>query len=337
MSKYSILVVGAGSIGRRHTRLLLEQEQVQNVAVQDPNIERLLATKDELPQCSTFEHLIAALDDFRPDAVFICAPTALHTKIANEVLDHHPVPLFIEKPLSATIHEIPELMDLVESRGVFGVVGYTLRFHPAIRHLKTLVDSNAIGTPLYARASVGQHLSQWHPNEHYTTWYMGQRKMGGGALLDLSHEIDYMQWLFGPITQIQGGLVRQVALKDSDVDDLVEFTAEFRSGTIGTIHLDLIDQDYHRTCRIVGTEGSIDWDWVRGSVKYNGLELHHNLERDFPFEQEQKRFLEALGGDADALKQLVSLEDAYQTMKVIWAVRSRYDVRDFHMTGVPTR
>ena len=89
--------------------------------------------------------------------------------------------------------------------------------------------------------------------------------LGGGALMELCHEIDYVRWLVGEVLEVFARVGR-VSDLEIDVDDIAELILEFETGAIGNIHLDMVQRAPTRTCRLIGTEGTLTWDgltdWV---------------------------------------------------------------------------
>jgi len=248
-------------------------------------------------------------------------PTASHMDVAVEVASHN-MPIFIEKPLSHNMQGVEALQRMLSVTGQWAVVGYSLRFHPALQIIKDLLP--AVGTPLYARAEVGQYLPDWHPGEDYTQWYMSKEDQGGGALLDLSHEIDYMSWLFGhcasPI-----GVVHQVSALDITSDDLAEFTAVFGINMLGSIHMDLLDRSYNRRLRIVGSDATLAWEWGKPVELKRGENVAYsayNTDRNVQFINEMVAFVDSVKcGIAEP--SFAALDDGIEVLKTVLELKKQ--------------
>ena len=310
-----ILVVGAGSIGQRHIKNLIELG-VERVSVVETNLSRFeLQSQKDNPQIQHYFYLQSALDT-KPDAAIVAVPTHLHIQVAEKILAQLPIPLFIEKPVA---HNLPAAMNLAGFDSKI-VIGYSLRFHPALEIIRILLSQ--IGTPLYARAEVGQYLPDWHPTEDYRNWYMAHENQGGGALLDLSHEIDYMRWLFGGIHNAKG-IVDQTSDLEINSDDIAEFNCIFgRDGTIGSIHMDLIDRSYNRRLRILGSEGTIDWSYNQVEVglfldaSKEPMYIKYDPDRNIQFIEEMRTFVKLVEtGELD--ERFSTLEDGIEVLKVV--------------------
>ena len=261
-----VAVIGAGSIGRRHIKGLAglrEQSGIKEIRVFDPNAERCRATTELGQGIAPAPSMEAAVKG--ADAVFVCAPTSLHTSVFSQLLSLGSFHVFMEKPLASAASGWEELLGRHRKSGKVFAVGYMLRRHPVLRRVKALLEQEVLGRVLHARAESGFYLPYWHPHEDYRDFYMSSRTGGGGALLDTSHEIDYLTWLFGPIAEVQG-TVETVSALEITSDDLVLGSFKFKSGVRGQVHLDLLQFDEARHCKVIGTEGVLRGDLVAGEV-----------------------------------------------------------------------
>ena len=139
----------------------------------------------------------------------------------------------------------------------------------ALQEAPTTEDDGKAPTGSYrdaARAEVGQYLPDWRPTSDYCMGVSAQRALGGGALLELSHELDYLGWLFGPPARVtaRGGRFSDLTL---DVEDLVELLLEYPSAPrLVSVHLDMLQRAPQRTCRVIGSEGTLVWDAIADRV-----------------------------------------------------------------------
>jgi predicted dehydrogenase len=210
---------------------------------------------------------IARLEDAPPlRAVFICSPTSRHLEVAQCALERG-AHLFIEKPISDTLKGVDELLARARRQNRLVMVAFNLRFHPCLQRIKSLLDDGAVGRILAARIQFGQYLPDWHPWEDYRQGYSANRILGGGIILDAVHEFDYARWLLGEVRAIAGMCTRSGILQ-IDTEDLAAFTLRHEADVISEIHLDYIQRFYARTCQVIGTEGTIGWDWSDKAVRY---------------------------------------------------------------------
>ena len=142
-----------------------------------------------------------------------------------------------------------------------------LRFHPGLIYVKDLINSGSIGKILGGQVKFGYLLSKWRPEEDYRKNYFATNKTGGGIILDASHEIDYVRWIFDEIKSVFC-ISSKVSDLEIETQDYAAIIFETISNQIVEIHLDCVDYKYERTCRILGSEGSINWDF-NGKISFN--------------------------------------------------------------------
>ena len=248
------LVIGCGSIGKRHL-LNLKQLGVMDIIAFDPRADRRQEVEQRF-QVPTYATLDSAFGE-HPSVALICSPTHLHIEhalLAAQAGCH----LFIEKPIAATNDGIDRLIREVDRQSLYTLVGCNFRFHPGLRKIKALLDSCSIGPIISARAQFGQYLPDWHPWEDYRQNYSAQRSMGGGVVLDRIHEIDYLRWLLGEVSEVFAFLGKLSHL-EIDTEDIAEILLRFQTGAIGSIHLDYIRRRYDCSLEIIGENGIVKW------------------------------------------------------------------------------
>lgn len=261
-----ILIVGLGSIGRRHLRLAREHY---------PNADiRILRhqTTNEVAEYSngSFSYLDEAIK-FAPQIAVIASPASFHIPTAQalaEVGTH----LLIEKPLSASLHGVLKLLKTCQKQQIVLLTGYNLRFLPSLQYFKTMLSEGAIGKVLSVRCETGNYLPYWRPEADYRDMVSARSELGGGVLLEISHEIDYLRWIFGEINWVSATLNRQSDL-EIDVEDTAHLILGFAPAfdgheLIGVANLDFIRQDETRMCIAIGEKGSLRWNGLTGVVDH---------------------------------------------------------------------
>ena len=235
-----IYVVGLGSAGRRH-----------------------LANARALGYDADGGRLDDA-ERFAPDAIVIASVTSAHLDGLHWAVEHGAHAL-VEKPLAASSAGVAKALAAAEQAGLTVAVGYNLRFHPAIEEILRAIRAGRIGRLLGVRAEVGQYLPDWHPEQDYRASYAARAELGGGALLTLSHEPDYVRWIAGEVEEVHGFATRVSSL-ELDVDDLAELVCRHSGGAISSIHMDFLDRSHNRCSRWIGENGTIVWE-SGGSVR----------------------------------------------------------------------
>ena len=249
------LVVGTGSIGKRHIGNLLQLEAGEVIAT-DLSPERR-AEAASLFGIEVFDDLDEGLAA-RPDAVLVTTPPTAHVEVATRAA-RAGCHLFIEKPLADRLDGLDELERLVTDGNLVTLVGCNIRFNPALAEAKRLVSAGAVGRVVAVLAQVGQYLPDWHPWEDYRRMYSAHRDQGGGVILDAIHEVDYVRWMLGEVSEV-ACFADKLSDLDLDVEDTAALVLRFESGAIGEIHLDYVQRDYSRSCTIIGDGGTIRCD-----------------------------------------------------------------------------
>lgn len=254
-----IAVSGCGSIGLRHVRNLLALG-VEEVVVADPLDERVA---EAVAAGAVARPDLRALIAARPDALFICTPAVAHLE-AMRAGAAAGIDLFVEKPISHDLTGVREALADLARGGRVVQVGYAFRSHRSLRLAKETLDAGAIGRVVLARAEFGQYLPDWRPGRDYREGYNARAALGGGVLLDQSHELDYLRWLLGEVRSVSS---RAAKLSDLDIDaeDVALVTLEMRSGALALAQLDSVRRDYTRACTLIGTEGTITWSFTEGT------------------------------------------------------------------------
>jgi predicted dehydrogenase len=263
LSEYSVAVVGCGSIGTRHLRNLRSLRVGQLFAVDSDEARSSKITESLAIQ--SFRNIDETVSAHKIDAVFVCTPPVDHIPIAIDSL-RSGAHVFIEKPVSHSLARVEELASEAARRKRVVQVGYNLRFHPGICAIERLVREMAVGRILWARAEVGQYLPDWRPSQDYRHSYTANREMGGGIILDASHEIDYFLWIFGEAVELtcMAGRVSNLAV---DVEDCATVLIRFASGTQADIHMDFVQREYSRSCVLAGEQGNITWNYKSNLIE----------------------------------------------------------------------
>lgn len=306
------LIVGLGGIGQRHVRNLraLVGSEAEILAYRVRRESPTLTDDLRVEAGSNVEEkyglrvlgdLEAALAE-GPDAVLVCNPSSLHLSVAIRAAQAG-CGLFIEKPLSHNLEHTGELIDLVETQQLTGMVGYQMRFHPCLRRLQQLLEAGAIGRVVAARIEVGEYLPGWHAYEDYRQMYASRASLGGGVILSQIHELDYVYWLFGMPTRVfaVGGHLTRL---DLDVEDtasiLMECTVDGRTIPVH-VHQDYIQRPPARTCEVIGDAGKILVDLRGMTLQHFGADgelreslAHPEFQRNLMFLEEMGHFLACL-------------------------------------------
>jgi predicted dehydrogenase len=257
------LVVGAGSIGRRHLQNLKALGTAELAVVETDPVR--CATVASEAVALEFQNLDDGLN-WSPDFVVIATPTHLHAEQALCVAGagFH---LFVEKPLSHTASGLTQIADFCQRANLISLVGCNMRFHPGPAQVKELLVRNVIGKILFARIQAGSYLPAWRPNTDYRANYAAREDTGGGCILDFIHEIDLARWYLGDM-QTVSCLAGHLSSLEIETEDVAALVCRHVGGAMSEIHLDYVQRSYERSCQIVGELGTIFWDFGQKQVRW---------------------------------------------------------------------
>ncbi len=310
---HSILIIGCGSIGERHLRCFQQTGRCE-VSVCDANA-TLLETVSQRYGATAYGTLAEAVKARRFDAWVICTPAHTHLAIAREGAAQGAA-LLIEKPLSVTLEGLEETRAALAASGRFVAVAYVYHCFPWIVAAREFLQSRVLGKPLHASVVAGQHFPTFRPA--YRDIYYARHETGGGAIQDaLTHIVNAMEWMIGPMTRVYCDAAHQ-RLEGVSVEDTVNVSA--RHGDVLASYAMTQFQAANETTLEVQCEGGslkieshaqrwgsmklgeTAWEW-RGTAP---------LERDDLFIAQANAFLDGIEGRTCLL---CTFEEAVQTLR----------------------
>jgi predicted dehydrogenase len=318
-----VLLVGLGSIGRRHLKNLKHVEPSAQVMVWHQRSKPQDDDQDVSPSYPAVYTEKEALN-WKPDVALITSPASLHVK-NGLALAKQGTHLFIEKPLSNAFDGIDRLLSLADKHHLVLMVGYNFRFYKPLAIMQQVLRDGQIGRPLALRAEAGQYLPDWRPGQDYRQSVSASLALGGGALLELSHELDYARWLLGEVKTVSAKTA-QLSDLDLDVEDMAEIILEFQTGAVGNVHLDMVQKPATRTCRIIGTKGTLTWDGASHRVRLfsadttSWVDLHpaQSIDRNEMYIAELQHFFDCVRNNQAPI---VSGEDGHRVLEIAFAAK----------------
>ena len=266
---HTLAVIGMGSIAKRHLanlRHLHPAARIYAVSASGKNT-TLLENADAVV---SLDELIALV----PDYVIVASPAPYHSDIAQKLLAHD-IAVLIEKPLAHNVQTCLSLQAFCQKQTRHTVaVGYCLRFLPSAQVVKNYLDQGLLGPVYNVHANVGQYLPGWRADKSYKDSVSASKTLGGGALLELSHELDYLQWLLGDLT-LQHSWLRTTDELDLAVEDIANLVLLSEKNTYISVHLDFIQKSTQRNCEFIGQHGRLVWDLLANTVT-----LYHATGKD---------------------------------------------------------
>jgi predicted dehydrogenase len=293
----SVLIVGCGSIGKRHARVLrgLGIKDVRACDLLPAQRESLLA---ETPAVKMYDSYEVALRD-QPETVLICTPPSLHVPMALQAI-HAGCHVLCEKPLSDITQGIDELTELAADKHKKVMVALCFRYHEGLVRAKDYLDSGRVGRLVSVRALMGEHLPEVRPD------YQDLFSVRYGGAFDLTHEIDLAIWYASqPVSRVRSlsGTYSDIGIEAPDV---AEILIDFENRCMASIHLDFFQRPRRRQIELICIEGVVlvefaRWDCCTVSVyaAARGTWEHQELvtDRDDMFRAEDREFLQAVAQD----------------------------------------
>lgn len=262
-----VLVIGYGSIGRRHDEVLSSLNYTVDIVSSQKIIDNKIVYQnlEEIKNLNNYDYFVIASSTNKHYKQL----KYIESKVSNKII-------FCEKPLFETYRYLEIKKNIV-------YIGYVLRFHPLLKKLKQLLKDDKI---ISINVNCGQYLPTWREGRDYQNSYSSKKAEGGGVLLDLSHEIDYTQWLCGTIEDIKSYQVKISDLK-IDSDDLTTFIAKTEDDTIVNISIDYISKITYRKIIIHTFNYTYSLDFIHNKLirkDKNGIEklfIYDNLNSMF--------------------------------------------------------
>lgn len=254
-----ILVVGYGSIGKRHIKNLRNFQNIQIIILTKRKLDNFLKKEE----CQIVNSIDDAIKE-KPDAALITNITSEHVDIGLK-LAKLGIHLFIEKPLSNSFKKINQLEKIIKKEKIISQIGCNLRFHPCIKKIRELIAKEIIGKHFSVIVENGSYLPDWHPYENYKKSYAANEEKGGGVILTNIHEIDYLYWFFGKVKEVTAisGRISKLGIKGEDFSSII---LKFNKNIMGEIHFDYFQRPSFRGCKIIGEKGTIIWDFEKNNV-----------------------------------------------------------------------
>ena len=280
----SVLVVGCGSIGKRHLRLLLASPRASTVCICEPAARARATVVDEfgLRADQAFGDLKEALTVAKPSAVVLCTPPEMHVPQAIMALQHD-CHVLTEKPLSDGLTGVPQLVAARNVAERVVMVALCFRFHAGAVRTRELLQQGKIGELVAVRAMMGEPFALIRPDD-YRTMFVGKR--GSTGAFDLIHDIDLACWLASSQrpripTRVRGLAGCYGRTWPNGAPDTAEVLVDFRasdgseSGGVGgvaaSVHLDFFQSPRRRAVELLGSEGVLILEfssWEKCSVSY---------------------------------------------------------------------
>lgn len=323
------LVVGSGSIACRHIanlRQLLPHAEVGCVSASG----RVLVVGDTpaTTLLASFEEALA----WGANLAVVASPAPRHLDRAVALLETG-IAVLIEKPLSDCLSRHDAVAARLAPWRNQVEVAYNLRFLSSFRHVQALLTQEVVGRIHSIHIDVGQYLPDWRPQSDYRRNVSANQSLGGGVLLELSHEFDYLTHLFGHFDRVFCVTGHSGEL-EIDVEDSADILFTRADGVVAQLHMDFLQRKATRRCKVIGHRGNLQWNLIDNSITLETATAQETLFAE-PDVDRNAMYVELMRGFIDMALGLaaprISYEDGLAVLMMVDAMRRSSD------TGLPVK
>jgi predicted dehydrogenase len=257
--KLKFLIVGLGSMGKRRIRNLHVHGQ------------RLITGYDFRPDRrheAKQKYGIEIVDSLKKisgkdfDVMIISTPPDQHgdyIRMALKLKKH----FFVEHPTSADGYK-----EIFSNKNlpVIKAPSCTLRFYRPVKMIKDILVQGKIGKILAFQYHTGQYLPDWHPREDYRKVYFSKKQTGACREI-FPFELIWLNWLFDSRVKEICGFVKKISDLPINADDIILASLKYQNGILGNVIIDAIARKPYQTLRILGSEGTLDWENFDSVIK----------------------------------------------------------------------
>jgi len=316
-----IVVVGLGSIGRRHARLLQARDELA-VEWCEASTEAVAFARGEGLASAAVHADFAAMLATGPEMIVIATPHAAHAAQAISALDRG-IHVLCEKPMSDTLEAAQRMAAAAARSAATFTVGFQLHFHPAMQRAKELIGQGALGSVHHVHCLVGTYVTLVNSKSRY------QESLYGALLMDYAHQPDILHFLTGDIPRgvyAAGGQGGSLPLQSNP--NFAALTCDYAAPFISTILLNYLQAPDRHEYEIIGDQGWLSIDLFKGRMRIGSQRDNSerteefSTERDALYVREHDAFFDAIAGRrlaespaADALVSMRVIDAALRSLK----------------------
>ena len=321
-----LLIIGLGSMGKRRIRNF--QFLQHEVIGFDPREDRRKEANEKYG-IQVFSEITTALLE-KPFAIVISTPPDLHMKFAKIAIENK-IPFFTEA--SVVQDEMQDVIDSLKNSGIIGLPSCTTRYHPIVKEIEHLIQSNSIGKPLSFLFHSGQYLPDWHPWEDYRKFYVSKKETGACREI-VPFELIWLVKIFGKIDSVVGRKSK-VSNLETNIDDIYNVLLSFENKIEASMTIDVLSKFPYRQMKIIGENGVIFADWYEHTVKCfskengwiekkidDGTIEQNYINGEGPYIEEMKNFLSIIKKE---VKQSYTFEDDIKILKILESIEKSSD------------
>lgn len=297
-----IIIIGSGSISKKH-----------NLAI------KKLKYKFKLKKVSSreFEKFgkknIEKLIFFKPELIIVCSPTAKHFNHFKKIEKNFKnIKVLIEKPVFEKFYKIKKKL----KNNYY--VGYNLRFHPVIIFLKKFLNNKKLYS---VNVTSHSYLPLWR-KINYRQSVSAKKKLGGGVLLELSHELDYLKWIFKEI-KILHSFNKRISKLDIDTDDVLNLVGKINQSALLSVNMNFFSEIPNRTIKIDGSNFSLNADLIKNEIVIV-RNKNKKIKKFFNFNTKDTYELQLIEIINNKISKICTLNQGLKVMELIENIKKKH-------------
>lgn len=318
--KQRVVIVGTGSIGKRHARLLARRKDI-SVELCDTDAKMLTTALEEtgpLPTHNSFNKMLES----KPDVVLIASPNKIHTEqtlLALEAGAH----VLCEKPMSDSLDNACRVLKYIQSSNQILVYGFSNHFHPGVIRTRDIIVSGQLGEILYVHFHIGTYGTLVNSRSRY------QADTEAALLMDYVHQPDLLFWILGKNpagVYAAGSIGGNLELRSNP--NAMTLLLDYNGLLTASIHLNYLQYPDRYHFEFLGDLGWIYYDLIANILYFGDRNKQvvrseiFDFKRDILFEREHQAFFDVIAGKRspessaeDALQSMIVLDAAIQSWK----------------------
>lgn len=313
----NLAIIGLGSIGRKHLRLSREFR---------PDLKIILVRSglgNDVTDEEAADKVVYSIKEavsLGIQAAIIASPSVNHLQDAKKILNSG-VHVLVEKPLSNSMDGVNEVLNIFKKQSdIVGLTGYCMRYDPSALYFNEMFKNEEIGRVLHAHVECSSYLPEWRSNIDYHNSVSAQKELGGGALLELSHELDYLEWFFGPFKSVTA-LLHNSGTLGLDVEESTDLILKTVEGYQVSVHLDFNSRIARRKCLVRCSQGNLSWDALKKFVIWQPVNGSKKIKKfthdsDEMYRIQIKHFFDCMEKNE---KPMITFEDGAKSLLIIHA------------------
>lgn len=275
-----IAILGLGSIGKKYVKLIKNKYPNIDISIVRSGKEKKYDSYEGYKVFYSLNEVISS----GVEAAIICTPASQHLDQVVQLIKND-IHFLVEKPLSVSIDNTNKVIKLLKQKKIVGLVGYCFRFDKSAIQFKNFLKNFNFSKILHVNIDSGSFLPDWRKNKNYKESVSARKSLGGGVLLELSHEIDYISWFFGGIKSVFANVSNSRSL-GIDVEDQAEIIFEMAEGFLISTHLDFNSKPSRRKCTVRTNHDEFYWDAI---LKKSRLIKNETvIEKRFTYSDDEK-------------------------------------------------